>query len=32
MEGFISELLNFGADWSVDKIEVNHNLKRWIFI
>jgi len=27
MEGFISELLNFGADWTVDKIEVNHNFK-----
>ena len=27
MEGFISELLNFGSDWTVDKIEVNHNFK-----
>jgi len=27
IEHFISDLLNFGSDWTVDKIEVNHQLK-----
>lgn len=27
IESFISELLNFGTDWAVEKIGVNHSLK-----